>query len=123
MEVRAKTDDEGRFRLTTPRMAGVSYPGCEGSGPIAPAGRSRPWVAVGKPLVLILRKPEPRIVKIVGPDGKPVVGSYFHELLQVDRASISRGNGEVPNTLAARGRSRPDRTAQRPSTAWRPRTN
>src|SRR6516165_291161 len=66
VEVRAKTDDEGRFRLTTSRMAGVDILDSKfwayraGSAIAAVRGRRRP-------LALVLRKPELRIVKIEGP--------------------------------------------------------
>ena len=108
VEVRAKTDDQGRFRLTTPRMAGVSILD------------SRVWAyrpgwaitAVGcrrQPLALVLRKPEPRTVKIEVPGGQPVVGRISpHEPSSsrdiAPRAKfVAHGNGDVPDVLAAAG--------------------
>jgi protocatechuate 3,4-dioxygenase beta subunit len=97
VEVRAKTDDEGRFRLTTSRMAGVSILDSKvsayrpGSAIAAVPGRRHP-------LALVLRKPEPKIVKIERPGGQPVVGARLSP-----RAVIvaGAGGGDVPDTLGA----------------------
>ncbi len=108
VEVRAKTDAEGRFLLTTSRMAGVDILDSKvwayrpGSAITAVPGRR-------KPLALVLRKPKPRTVKIEGPDGQPVVGAHI-----APRAIIfapiapgadfaARGNGDVPDALAVAG--------------------
>jgi Carboxypeptidase regulatory-like domain len=109
VEVRAKSDDEGRFRLTTFRMAGVDILDSK-------VWAYRPGSAIAavpcrrQPLALVLRKPEPRIVKIAGPGGQPVVGARISP-----RAIIvaSAGAGNVPDTLAAPGAvtTGPDGTA------------
>ena len=96
VEVRGKTDDAGRFRLTTSRLGGVDII------------RSKVWAyrhglamtaaaSYEQPLALILQKPAPRAIKIEGPDGQPVVGARISP-----RAVLvfSAGLGDVPDTLA-----------------------
>jgi hypothetical protein len=97
VEVRAKTDLEGRFRLTTPRLGGVNV------------GLTKVWAdrtgsaittapSYHQPLALVMRKPVPRTVKIEGPDGQPVVGAkVYPRVVSVAGA----GAGDVPDTLAA----------------------
>jgi len=97
VEVRTETDTEGRFSLATPPLGGI------------PITRTRVWAyrlgsaitampSDRQPLTLVLRKPEPKTVKIEGPDGQPVAG------VRVSPHVIFLADGEVtilPDTLAA----------------------
>jgi hypothetical protein len=101
VEVRAKSDDKGRFRLATSRMAGVDILDAKvwayraGSAITAVPCRRQP-------LALVLRKPEPRIVKIVGPDDQPVAGALISPRV-IRVVSATAGAGDVPDALAAPG--------------------
>ena len=48
---------------------------------------------------LALRKPQPKVVKLESPDGRPVPGAYFSLILNVDGRG---GRDEVPEALATR---------------------
>ena len=129
VEVRAKTDDEGRFRLTTSRMAGIDifdskvWAYRSGSAMTAVPGRRQP-------LVLVLRKPEPRIIKLEGPGGQPVVGresphepSSSPRSLHEPASPLMETETCLTRCWPRRGRSGPGRTARRRSLAWPRRTN
>ncbi|MFI5459022.1 MAG: carboxypeptidase-like regulatory domain-containing protein [Isosphaerales bacterium] len=98
VEVRTKTDAAGRYRLTTPSLGGVYnlrarvWAYRAGTAiTAAPVDRSPP--------ALILRKPEPRTVKIEGPDGQPVAGASVSPRVVSFAAGVP--NTDVPDTLAA----------------------
>jgi hypothetical protein len=98
VEVRARTDAGGQFRLTVPPLTGVYIL------------RSRVWVyRAGSAITavpvhslssaLVLRSAKPRIIKIEGADGQPVAGAI------VSPRVMSIGDGstaaDMPETLAA----------------------
>ena len=100
VEVRAKTDAEGRFRLTTSRMAGVSILDSK-------VWAYRPGSAITavpcrrQPLALVLRKPEPRMRQDRGAwrsTGRQGAGSP-HEL----SSSLVREPGTCPTRWPRRG--------------------
>ena len=89
------------------------------SGRIAPAGDHGGAGSASCLRTLVLRKPEPKTIKIEGPDGQPVAG------VRVSPLSISfaaRGRRTCPTRWPSRGPSRPGRTARRRSTISRPET-
>jgi len=98
VEVRTKTDAEGRYRLTTPPLGGVYIL-------LARVWAYRAGTAITAALVdrssaaLVLRKPEPRTVKIEGPDGQPVAGASVSP--RVVSFAAGGPNTDVPDTLAA----------------------
>ncbi|HKI20782.1 MAG TPA: sigma factor-like helix-turn-helix DNA-binding protein, partial [Isosphaeraceae bacterium] len=96
VEVRTKTDAAGRYRLTTPPLGGVNLNGAKvwayRSGSAIAAGR---WY---QPPALVLRRPEPKTVKIEGPDGQPVVGARVSPRLILFAAAELTN---VPDSLAA----------------------
>ena len=95
-DISMKTDDKGRFILRThPPLGrdeyrrGTLWAYRPGSA-ITAASSYRPAPA------LVLRKPEPRIVQIEGPDGRPVVGAMISpQLVFIAAARIA---AELPNT-------------------------
>ena len=98
VEVRVKTDADGRFRLTTPSLGNVSViranvwayrPGSA----ITAAPGYQPLAA------LVTRLPERRTLKIEGPDGQPVAGALVSpRVISFDASSSAV---DMPDTLAA----------------------
>ncbi len=96
-EAQTRTDAQGQFHLKIPPLGrtvvnGVNYLAY------------RPGLAIsanayfGRPHRLILQKPEPRPVKIEGPDGQPIAGVRIAPLiLYVFNNNIA----DIPETLAA----------------------
>jgi len=97
VEVRTNTDAGGRFRLTSPPLGRVAMNGVHvwayrAGSAITAVPSYLP------PLNLVLRKPEPRTIKIEGPDGRPVAGA-----LVSPRVIFVAGEdpiAEVPGALA-----------------------
>jgi hypothetical protein len=98
VDVRTKTDADGRFRLTTPSLRGDdirrAYFWAHRSGSaIAATSPSRLNPA------LVWRKPEPRTIKIEGPAGEAVAGALVSpRVVFFASGSVS---AEVPDSLAA----------------------
>jgi hypothetical protein len=74
VEVRSRTNSTGRFHLVTPPLGRTSMNGLTvwayrpGSAiTAAPSDR--------QPLDLVLRKPQPRTVRVEGPEGRPIAGA------------------------------------------------
>ena len=94
-EVATKTDDGGRFRLAPPRpIRGTIYPyrlwSYRPGSAIALSLSSRP------PVDLVLRRPQPRTVKLEGPDGRPVPGAR----LSPQVLTVTGRTADVPEALA-----------------------
>jgi len=97
VEVRTHTDAGGRFRLTSPllgrdAMNGVHVWAYRPGSAITAVPSYRP------PLDLVLRKPQPRTVKVEGPDGQPVAGALVSpRVVYVANEEAA----DMPDTLAA----------------------
>ena len=74
--VPTQTDAEGRFRLTTPRLGRANPLGAHvwayQAGLAITAARMD-----AMPPALVLQKAAPRVVRLEGPDGKPIAGAHI----------------------------------------------
>ncbi len=97
VEVRTKTDAAGQFRLTSPPLARFAMNGVN-------VWAYRPGSAITAapsylpPLDLVLRKSEPRVVTVEGPDGQPVAGAIVSPRV----IFVAGGNAiaDMPGSLA-----------------------
>ncbi len=92
-EVATKTDAVGQFRLAPPRLKRAVF---------FRLWSYRPGSAIAltlsntQPLDLVLRRPEPRTVKVEGPDGRPVPGARLSPLI----LNVARRSSDIPDTLS-----------------------
>ncbi len=94
-EARARTDAGGQFRMKLPPL---------GSGVAHNFLAYRPGSAITakslllRPYRLVLRKPEPRTIQIVGSDGRPIAGARIAPLI----VHVFNGDtAEIPESMAS----------------------
>ncbi len=91
-EVATKTDAGGQFRLASPRLKRAVFR----LWSYRPGSAIALTLSSTQPQDLVLRKTQPRTVKVEGPDSRPVPGARLSpQVLQVAGRS-----GEVPEALA-----------------------
>jgi hypothetical protein len=97
VEVRTNTDAAGQFRLAFPPLGRVGMNEVH-VWAFRPGSAITALPSYLPPLNLVLRKPEPRTVKVEGPDGRPVTGAILSPRVIV----VAGGNAiaEVPGALA-----------------------
>jgi len=97
VEVRTQTDAGGQFRLAYPPLGRTAMNEVHvwayrpGSAITAVASRQRP-------LDLVLRKPQPRRVKVEGPDGRPLAGAALSP--RVIFVAAENATADVPGAQA-----------------------
>ena len=97
-EAQTRTDAGGQFRLKLPPTRADGSSTGSTSWPIGPGRPSRRDRFTVTPYRLVLRKPEPRTVKIEGPDGQPIAGARITpRILDV----FSGATADIPESLAA----------------------
>ncbi len=105
VEVQTKSDAGGQFRIAFPPLRRATKGGVH-------VWAYRPGSAIASvpiylpPFDLVLRKPQPKTVKVEGPDGRPVAGAIVSPRVILD-ASVAR-IADMPATLeSGSGRGHP----------------
>ena len=97
-EARTRTDAEGQFHLKIPPLGRMFVNGVNFLAYRPGSGHHGEMRITRRPYRLVLRKPEPRTVKIEGPDGKPIAGARVApRVLYV----FGGATAEIPESLAA----------------------
>ena len=99
-EARTKTDAAGRFRLMIPSLKGVTTNFAKVWA--YRSGSATASVRWYQPPPLVLRKPEPKTIKIEGPDGRPVAGARISPRViwfATDELTIVPDSLAVPRTI------------------------
>jgi hypothetical protein len=117
VEVATKTDAEGQFRVASPAVKRGAFLQFWAYRPGSALALTRSRTP---PFDLVLRKPQPRIVKVESSDGQPVPGARLAPQMISSAGRATRD--ELPETLATPPSS-PDRMARQRSTTWRAATS
>jgi Carboxypeptidase regulatory-like domain len=96
VEVRATSDAQGKFNLKVPPLKRIVVNGVQFFAYL-PGAAITSLAYMRSPYRLVLEKPSPRTVTVLGADGQPVAGARVAlRLIHV----FGKGNAEVPASLA-----------------------